>query len=181
MGQLDGTLLNYIFGDLSNPVKPEILQVIVKQLFKLVARLSEYGYTHGDFHYGNIGYKMNKNGDIRLMVIDGSKTVSTSSVPEYDILTFAWYLLYDVKEAPEFKPSVKILIKMIQKEANDVYGLKFRGVVKSIGKQLYEFGKQKGMHPLLTPHVQFRPEGDEYSEEETKMHPSMSPFKRHDT
>jgi tRNA A-37 threonylcarbamoyl transferase component Bud32 len=66
MDKVEGTLDSLLV----NMVSTQLLNSIIDSLYELLNLLCEYDLTHGDFHVGNIGYKLDINGDIKLILID---------------------------------------------------------------------------------------------------------------
>ena len=185
MERVDGTLGSYIRAEKRSP---EILQILVKQIFQLVKRLEKYGYTHGDFHPGNIVYKLYRNGvPNRLMILDGNRTIQNSS-PKADISLFSWHILRGVREKNLDRETADILLGFIQKEAEDIYGIKFVfnhtlftfGTLESEFWALYDLAHKNIPLPQHKPYTAFDSQGDEPNKEDYYHH-GNHPFTRHDT
>lgn len=66
MDLIDGTLDDL----LSKHQSKEALDEILADIDKLISQMCKHGLIHGDFHTGNIGYKIRANGSIKLILID---------------------------------------------------------------------------------------------------------------
>ena len=113
MSRIDSTIANYLSVDRTVPQ----IENIVDKLFKAISTMEENGITHGDFHFGNIGFKNNK-----LQIIDFGFSTDKVSMPILDIYQLIRVnLFYDVGTKPVTSFNKKTFDTLARKYAKNIY------------------------------------------------------------
>lgn len=77
MEKIDGDIEN-LFN--KNDLDENTIVTIIREIITMVDIYRKNGYTHGDLHWGNIGYKIEKPGKIRLYLLDYGMACCISNI-----------------------------------------------------------------------------------------------------
>ena len=120
MGRIDSTVDYW----LEKKRSKKVLDLFVKRLFEILEIMSRNGFTHGDFHTGNIGFVYNRKGvPGKIQVIDHSYTNMKGSLVEIDIVQFMRTLHRRYNRRAN-KDSTNYLLDRCKQEAKSRFGLK---------------------------------------------------------
>ena len=82
MERIDFTLHDYLT---QKELRTVDLKLIMSLILKLMLRLHNLGFTHGDMHDENIGFKLDKTtGQMRIMLIDLGMATTNKNYPAVD-------------------------------------------------------------------------------------------------
>ena len=127
MERVDGSLAE-LLGRWTYPsMNKKYVKIVAKHVAKLLCRLYENGYTHGDFHQSNIVYRfVNNSSKVRLMILDGNRSSSKIAIPTLDIFVLAYQLLGILAE-DRYSSNDLILafISQFRKESEKAFGVVF--------------------------------------------------------
>ena len=116
MSRIDTTVEKYLAVDRTDAQ----IENVVDKLFKAISTMEENGITHGDFHFGNIGFKNNNT----LQIIDFGFSTDKVSMPILDIYQLIRVnLFYNVGKKPVTRGNKKIFDTLARKYAKNIYNI----------------------------------------------------------
>lgn len=116
MSRIDSTIAKYLSVDRTGSQ----IENIVDKLFKAISTMEENGITHGDFHFGNIGFKNNNT----LQIIDFGFSTDKVAMPIVDIYQLIRVnLFYNVEIKPVTPGNQKKFDTLAREYAKNIYNI----------------------------------------------------------
>lgn len=122
MDKLDGTVEDWLN---RSPVSPRSMGALGRAVFDLIQRLREEGFTHGDFHIGNLGYVFTDSSKtkVRIMPIDFGWTSTKRAFTYLEVIQLV-RTSHPMYNAGMPRDTLAQFVAVVRKLAEKVYAYK---------------------------------------------------------